>query len=217
MKPKLSKYCLLILLLISLNTSAQIDTAKNPGTAKSILKDTLDGNLDFSRFLIEDPKGFIPVPFIITEPALGGFGLAVVPMFLKAKKRPPRFQGYIPPDITAAFGMYTINKSWMLGGIRIGSIPAKGIKYRVAVGAGDLNLSFYRDIKNIGEKEFEFNIHIVPVFLSFSKRVIKQDVYLGLQYLFAANKLTALFADSLPESIESTSFSSKIGSLGVFT
>jgi hypothetical protein len=219
MNSKLPKYCFLLFHLISITTSAQIDTATNhtpTPSSQSLLKDTLDGKVDFSRFLIEDPNGFIPVPFIITEPALGGFGLAVAPMFLKQKKRPPGYQGYIPPDITAAFGMYTVNNSWMLGGIRIGSFPQAGIKYRVGLGVGDLNLSFYRDIKNVGEKEFEFNVHMIPVFLSFSKRVLKRDVYLGLQYLYAKNKLTALFLDSLPESIQSNTFSSEIGSLGVF-
>ena len=38
--------------------------------------DSVDGKLDLSRFLIE-MHGFIPVPFLITEPALGGFGLGL--------------------------------------------------------------------------------------------------------------------------------------------
>jgi hypothetical protein len=53
--------------------------------------------------------------------------------------------------------MYTLNNSWMIGGMRIGSIPAKGLKYRIGGGYADLNLSFYRDVTNIGEKEFEFS------------------------------------------------------------
>ena len=214
MKLKKSVYYFIICCSTYANSFAQTDTVAKP--SGSILKDTLDGKLDFSRFLIEDPKGFIPVPFIITEPALGGFGLAVVPMFLTPKKRPPGYTGYIPPDITAGIGMYTVNNSWLVGGIRIGSIPAKGIKYRAAVAVGDLNLSFYREVANQGEKEFEFSVKTIPVFLSFSKKIIKQDVYLGLQYLFASNKLTALFADSLPSSIKSNSFKSNIGSLGSF-
>jgi hypothetical protein len=40
-----------------------------------MMRDTLDGQLDFSSFLI-DAHGFIPIPFIVTEPALGGFGFA---------------------------------------------------------------------------------------------------------------------------------------------
>jgi hypothetical protein len=53
---------------------------------KVSIKDSLDGAFDMSDYLIE-AHGFIPVPFIITEPALGGFGVALVPIFLK--KNPP--------------------------------------------------------------------------------------------------------------------------------
>ena len=216
MKLKLLIYGLLAAVITCSKTAAQTDTSvTHIKESSSILKDTLDGKLDFSRFLI-DAKGFIPVPFIITELALGGFGVALAPTFLTPKKRPLGFKGYIPPDITAGFGMYTANKSWMLGGIRIGSIPAKGIKYRVGGGVADLNLSFYRDVANAGEKEFKFSVKTVPLLFSLSKRILKQDVYLGLQYFFAKNKLTALFTDSLPESIKSSTLNSNIGSLGTF-
>lgn len=188
---------------------------KSKASSKANLKDTLDGKFDFSSFLI-DAKGFIPVPFIITEPALGGFGLAVVPIFLTPKKKPPGYTGYIAPDITAGFAMYTVNQSWMVGGMRIGSIPAKGLKYRVGGGIADLNLSFYRDVANKGEKEFEFSVKAIPVIFSLSKRISKQEVYLGLQYFFSKNKLTPLFIDSLPSSIKSGEFKSNIASLGTF-
>jgi hypothetical protein len=52
----------------------------------------------------------------------------VVPIFLTPKKKPAGYTGYIAPDITAGFAMYTVNNSWMVGGMRIGSIPAKGLK-----------------------------------------------------------------------------------------
>ena len=37
------------------------------------LKDSIDGKLDLSDYII-DANGFVPVPMIIREPALGGFG-----------------------------------------------------------------------------------------------------------------------------------------------
>jgi hypothetical protein len=49
------------------------------------LKDSLDGAFDVSDYVIE-ANGFVPVPYIITEPALGGFGGALIPIFIK---RPP--------------------------------------------------------------------------------------------------------------------------------
>ena len=48
------------------------------------MRDSLDGAFDLSDYLIE-AHGFVPVPVIITEPALGGFGFGIVPVFLKEK------------------------------------------------------------------------------------------------------------------------------------
>ena len=42
------------------------------------LKDSVDGKLDLSDYII-DANGFIPIPVIITETALGGFGGASYP------------------------------------------------------------------------------------------------------------------------------------------
>ena len=53
---------------------------------KVTLKDSLDGAFDLSDYVI-DANGFVPVPMIITEPAVGGFGGALIPVFIK--KRPP--------------------------------------------------------------------------------------------------------------------------------
>jgi len=197
-------------------TDCHIASKKKLSSSRSLLKDTLDGKFDFSHFLI-DSKGFIPVPYIITEPSLGGFGLAIVPMFLSPKKRPEGFKGYIPPDITAGFAMYTANNSWGLGGIRIGNIPKMGIKYRIAAGVADLNMSFYREMPFVGEKQFAFGIKKLPLFLSISKKIMnKEDVYAGLQYLFVKNNLTPQFAGNLPGSIRPQEFNSNIASLGTF-
>jgi hypothetical protein len=181
----------------------------------SIFKDTLDHKLDLSRFII-DAKGFVPVPMIITEPALGNFGLALGALFLTPKKRPEGYKGYIPPDVTAGFGMYTANNSWALGALRIGNIPKYGIKYRALVAYADVNLSFYEDFEYIGEKELEFNIEAIPYFLSVSKKISKYEIYFGTQYLHSKNILTPNFNDGLPESITSIEIDGTIGTLGVF-
>jgi hypothetical protein len=130
---------------------------------RSIMKDTLDGKLDFSRYMV-DAKGFLPIPLVITEPALGSFGFVIAPVFLTPKKNVPKNFGYVAPDITAGFGMYTANGSWALGGARIGSIPTKGIKYRFGAAYANVNLSFYRTLSNGSEVETEFNMKTLPVF-----------------------------------------------------
>ena len=40
---------------------------------KISLKDSLDNKFDLSDYII-DANGFVPVPYILTEPALGNFG-----------------------------------------------------------------------------------------------------------------------------------------------
>jgi hypothetical protein len=188
-------------------------TEKKKGIA--LMKDTLDGRLDFSRFLI-DAHGFIPIPLIITEPALGGIGLAVAPIFLTPKKEIPRDMGYVPPDITAAFGMLTANGSWAAGAAQIGSIPKAGIKYRIGGAYVDMNIRYYRELPNEGERAFEFNIRSFPVLGSISKRIARTNLYAGLQYTYAGTKLRANFPGDMPDFIKDKELDNQLGTLGTF-
>ena len=87
------------------------------------LKDSLDGKFDMSDYIIE-ANGFVPVPLIITEPALGGFGAAIIPVFItKNKPYEDSIKGKlirtpVAPDVTGAIALYTANNSWALAGFR---------------------------------------------------------------------------------------------------
>lgn len=203
-----------ICLTWSFGIDAQQRQALTREEKKAIMRDTLDGQFDFSRYLIE-AKGFIPIPVIITEPALGGFGLFLAPVFLTPKHL-PGYNGYIPPDITGVAGMYTANDSWFAGGFRMGSFLKAGLRYRAMVGYTSLNLSFYRDLPNLDEQEFEFNIDALPVYLSLSRRLINQDLYLGLQYLYSKTEVAPLFDGDLPEFVPRPDLAKNTGSLGTF-
>ncbi len=209
-----SRWLFFLLSLWSVSAWAQSDQATNRAEKKAMMTDTLDGAFDFSRYLIE-AKGFIPVPVIITEPALGGFGLFLAPVFLSPKHL-EGYDGYIPPDITGVAGMYTANNSWFAGAFRMGSFLKAGLRYRVLFGYTSLNLSFYRDLPELGEREFEFNIDALPVYLSLSRRVFKQDVYVGLQYLYSKTETQALFEGDLPDFVPETDLAKNTGSLGAF-
>ena len=127
------------------------------------LTDSLDGAFDVSDFLIHK-NGFIPVPIIITEPALGGFGGGLVPVFIK--KRPPYIDSVkgklritkIPPDVTGGAAAITLNNTWFLGVFKAGTIVKSRIKYTTALAFANINLSYYRTLEHVGEKEFKFNI-----------------------------------------------------------
>ena len=56
--------------------------AKREGSARFF--DPEDGQLDLSYFL-ENPRGFLPIPIIVTEPAVG-YGGGVAGMFLRPRR-----------------------------------------------------------------------------------------------------------------------------------
>jgi hypothetical protein len=206
------KYILLILILACTQIFAQ---EKKPKFDKALFRDTLDNKFDFSRVLI-DAHGFLPVVFIITEPALGGFGGALAPLFLSPKKNLPPGSGYVAPDITAGFAMYTANGTWGVGGLRIGSIPKHGLKYRIGGLYADVNVDFYRTLIDGSEKEFAVNIEALPVFFSLSKKITKKGLYAGVDYSFAKIKLKPGDETELPDFVSHLELESTVSTAGVF-
>lgn len=180
---------------------------------KNMLRDSLDNKLDFGRFIV-DAHGFLPVAMIITEPALGSIGIALAPMFLEPKKYTPQPGEYIPPDITVPFAMYTGNNSWLVGAGRIGSIPKAHIKYRAGMGYGDINLDFYRTIEG-HERSFAFGIRSLVAFGMISKKINRQDMYLGVSYLYFRADLTPDFSGEVPEFISDIEMDNHTATVGI--
>ena len=124
--------------------------------ASGIFTDKLDGKLDASRYLSENAYGFLPVPIIITDPAVEG-GLGVMGLFFheseeEKNKRLAAMQdesnekashSLMPPSISAAFGAYTGNGSYFAGGGHVGFFNKGNIRYMGGGGYGDVNIDFY--------------------------------------------------------------------------
>ena len=75
--------------------AVEID-AKRTGSARFF--DPQDGQFDLSYFL-ENPRGFLPIPIVVTEPAVG-YGGGVAGMFLRPR-REAGDEGWARPDISA--------------------------------------------------------------------------------------------------------------------
>lgn len=78
------------------------------------LIDPEDGMVDMSRYLQENPYGFLPIPLVITEPAVG-YGGGLFGLFLHGKGRQADGQ-FIPPAMSAFGGGGTQNGTWFVGG-----------------------------------------------------------------------------------------------------
>jgi len=117
-----------------------ISTPGIAGSLSDAFIDPSDGYLDMSNWLL-DKKGVIPVPIIITEPAIGyGFGLAGV--YFHGKPEPGARKG-TPPSVSALAGAATENGTWFVGGGHMGIWAKDNIRYTGGLGAGLIKMDYY--------------------------------------------------------------------------
>ena len=110
-----------------------------------------DGMLDGSRYLSEIPLGFLPVPVLITEPAVGA-GLGVMAIFFHESKE-QRLQktqsvmnkksAILPENISVLGVAATENGTKAIGAGHLGFWLHDRLRYKGFVGYPDLNLDFY--------------------------------------------------------------------------
>ena len=103
-----------------------------------------DGQIDMSEWLL-DKKGFLPVPVIITEPAVG-YGAGLFALFFRQSIREAvaNAKGRLePPDIFVVGGFATQNGTWL--GAAGGMVSFDDHRYRWRGGVARLsaNLDFF--------------------------------------------------------------------------
>lgn len=119
--------------------------------------DEVDGQFDMGHHIAENAVGFLPVPIIITEPAVGyGGGLVGIFMHETDEQKEERKQAamtsldggaqLMPASITAVGAAGTQNGSWFaFAGHRHTWLDDK-IRYMGGMGLGQANLDIYKDI-----------------------------------------------------------------------
>jgi len=117
-------------------------------------KDPDDGRLDASNFLADNAYGFLPVPIIITDPAVeGGLGLAGLFFHETDEQKEKRLEALktsddgakflLTPSVSVVAGAVTGNDSWFAGGGHMGFFKQGRIRYTGGGGYGDVNLDFF--------------------------------------------------------------------------
>ena len=109
-------------------------------TGKARFFDPQDGQLDLSYFL-EDPRGFLPIPIVVTEPAVG-YGGGIAGMFLRPR-REAGDEGWSRPDISGLGAFVTQNGTWGAFGGDASRWFDGRLRTLVGAGAGQFNLDFY--------------------------------------------------------------------------
>ena len=102
--------------------------------------DPVDGQLDVSEFLAS-ARGFLPVPIIVTEPAVG-YGGGVFGMFVRPR-RDAGDEGWSRPDLSGVGGFGTENGTWGAMGLDVTHWLDGRVKTLAAIGTGQVNLDFH--------------------------------------------------------------------------
>lgn len=161
-----------------------------------LFKDSIDGAFDISSYLF-DLNGFLPVPSIITEPALGYGGVLAGVYFIEKPKTDKNT--FKMPDIVGAAAGYTQNGSWFAGAGYYGFWKDDKIRYRGVAGYGNINLKYYGAGGGILEKyPVSFTINSFFFLQQGIFRVKNSNFLLGGKYVFAKTKVELLKNLDLP-------------------
>ncbi|MCB1854253.1 MAG: BamA/TamA family outer membrane protein [Halieaceae bacterium] len=160
--------------------------------------DPKDGQFDLSRYLSEVPLGFLPVPMIITEPAVG-YGLAMGAVFFQesAAQRKQRLEhgALLPENVSIVGGGGTENGTWAAGLGHLGFWRKDTIRYRGGLLYGSINLDFY-SLPGIGDlpRPIELNLEGPFVLQELTFRIPGTRFFAGARQLF--REVDTSFANS---------------------
>ena len=184
----------------------------------SQFKDPADGRFDASRILTENAYGFLPVPIIITDPAVDG-GLGMIGLFFHEtdEQQQKRLQALrdaengaeylLTPSVSAVAAAYTGNDSWFVGGGHLGFFKQGRIRYTGGGGYGDVNLDFF-GFGEIGlTRPVELNTRAAAVIQNLKFKLGELPVFAGFvqRYISASikpNSLGDLSGDFLPPELQ---------------
>jgi hypothetical protein len=162
----------------------------------SQFKDPDDGRLDASSFLADNAYGFLPMPIIITDPAVdGGLGLAGLFFHETDEQEEKRLEALknsddaakflLTPSVSVVAGAMTGNDSWFAGGGHMGFFKQGRIRYMGGGGYGDVNLDFF----GFGEVEMiqpiELNTKAFFVMQSLKFQVGDSQFFVGVAQQYA--------------------------------
>jgi len=212
---------------IAITCSAMLASkAVNAGLMEQLIDD--DGWVDGSDWVLENAIGFMPVPIIITEPAVGE-GLGVAAAFFhppkdyskeeyeeeraeRAEQGEPDREKFVLPDITVVAAAATNNGTWLVGGGHIAHWRKDTIRYQGIIGYASINVDYYVDVGD-SSVPFEFNAEGFLSTQPFSFRLGKSSWFVGGNWDYA--KVETKFDKSNPI-LELLNFDTSLSALGAF-
>lgn len=159
----------------------------NNDKRKISLKDSLDGAFDISEFLM-DPKGFVPVPFVITEQATGYGGGAT---FITFHEKKTKDEGYVPPSMTGLVGFGTENGTWGAGLFHFHVWGVDKVRYTGFIGKPDVNINYFGNGNDyLRNNPVEYNLDSWVTYHRVLVRLGASNFFAGGSYVYFQTNTT---------------------------
>lgn len=197
-------------------TAAPAEAVAAPAEAPggSFFKDPEDGYFDLTKFILSK-RGFLAVPIVITEPAIGYGGGAAL-LFMKYAPPPPPGapppKRYVPPTITAVAGGLTENGTWFGGLIHMGVWQEDNLRYLGALGRAHAVLKYYGN--GGGGPGLNYETDAWLLLQQIQKRIGDTNWFYGAKYLYMGPDTTFSVGNSNVPDIRSFEFDSATAGAG---
>jgi hypothetical protein len=179
--------------------------------AEDLFTDPQDGAFDASAWLL-DKKGFLPVPIIVTEPAIG-YGGGAAFLWFRESLGERQAQGRLsPPDIFGGVLAATENGTTLAGGFGMVTFGQEQWRWRGFVGRPDVNLDFYGGGGD--ELKIGYNLEGWATTQHFLRRIGDSDNWFGARWNYI--DFDARFDSSQPQPLVSGERAVTSSGLGLF-
>ncbi len=185
------RYGSFMLSLVAMNATAGLfDKFIDPQT----------GDFDISDWLLEH-HGILPVPIIISDPAVG-YGLGVAGAYFHRRKGGDDLDEegipLVSPSVSALAAAYTENDSWFVGGGHLGIWKDDHVRFTGVLGYADLNLTFYAGNQSDGFDGFDFEIQGTFIDQEVLFRIGESNWFLGGSYRYLNSDVAFLTGINVP-------------------
>ena len=175
-----------LLLIVTTLISANQDDVN---TSKELSFFGDDGSLDLGEYMSQT-YGFLPVPILITEPAVGyGGGVALVYLHDKLTGTKTASGRRIPPSMSGVILAATQNGTQIGGAFHKGYWLEDKLRTMSYIGLPNIYMDMYAP-----NSSFELNIKGEMAYQDAKFRLGESDIFLGLAYLYVHSDISIDFA-----------------------
>lgn len=191
-------------------TLSQVLSAQEVQKKISVFRDSTDNAYDISDWLLQK-SGFLLVPAIITEPAVG-YGAAVGAIFFHSSYSEKNG----PPSMTGILGGATVNGTWMAGIFHAGFWKQDRIRYTGALARTYANVGFYGSgsLEILNNEPVNLNLDAWILFQQMKFRLQESNFFIGGKYLLLNTENTFEIPVDYPD-FDGIEFSSTLSEASV--